>query len=108
MLNITTIIGALSTIASAVDRIQERKKANHETERNRQSQGKRLEELEEADLEHERLIGELSSNVRELAKAIDAEIQNNRQRDATTQRLVYVALALAGLALIISIVVLLR
>jgi hypothetical protein len=107
MLSIDIIMKALSAIVSAVDQIQQRKKAKQETE---QSEGmiKGLKDLEDTDLEQERLIGELSRTVEDLAKAIDTEIEKNRARDLRNQWLAYAALILGTTALVIGIVVLVR
>lgn len=107
MLSIGTIITALSTIASAVDRIQERTKTKRETEQSK-SLVQKLKDLEEADLEQEMLIREVSTNVEDLAKAIETEIEKNRERDARTRRLVYAALALGLVALGTAIAALVR
>ncbi len=107
MLEIATIINALSTVASAVEQIQHRKKIRQEAEQS-ENLNKRLKELEDIDLEQEQLIGELSRNVEHLAKAIETEIEANRARDARNQRLVYIALTLGLVALVVSLVALLR
>lgn len=62
---------------------------------------KRLQELEDADVEQARLISELSNNVEALATTLQREIDDGKKREAWMRQLLWMALscAVASLAL---------
>ncbi len=111
MLDIVSILKTLVEVAGGVHRhLSDRQRAKQQAERSEETTAvsARLEQLETSDLEQAQLLAELSTNLAELGKAIEVEIEKNRERDAWVARLVYVTLALSIAALGISLVALLR
>ncbi len=111
MLDIVTILKTLVEVAGGVHRhLSDRERAKQEAERSKASTGvtTRLEQLENSDLEQAQLLAELSTNVADLGRAIEVEIERNRARDAWVARLVYLTLGVSIAALGISLVALLR
>lgn len=68
----------------------------------------RMTELEESDIEQARLISELSKNVEALAKALQSEIDQNREREIRILRVLIGLLILSGSSLGLTLWNLLR
>jgi hypothetical protein len=111
MIDSGTIIQVLLAIATSVKRdLTDRQKARRDAELNRSpvTTTARLQQLEESDLQQVRLLSELSRNVGELGKAIQAEAEKNKARDTRVMRFACGALVTGLVALAASIIVLLR
>jgi uncharacterized protein (DUF3084 family) len=68
----------------------------------------RLADMETADLEQTQLIAQLSEHVEQLAKAVEAEMENTRVREAQMKRIIYVALGVAVASLVLSVITFFR
>src|SRR6266481_6429194 len=71
--------------------------------KDKEAQAQRLKELEESDLEQARMISELSENVEQLAKAVQSQIEENKQREARLRVLIYIAAAASLVSIAISL-----
>ena len=98
MISILPLVGPLTKLATAaLDHVNLRKSELSKAEK--QDQLQRLQKLEDSDLEQGELLGELSENVEQLARAVENHIQATRR----LQWLVYLALAFSAASLIISL-----
>jgi hypothetical protein len=68
----------------------------------------RVEKLEDTCLEQARLIGELSRDLEQFAKAIQSGIEENQRRQASVRILLFVVLGVSVVSLVIAIVAILR
>ena len=94
----------LATVVGITRDILDKKKRAQES----QALDQRLAELENTGLEQTQLIAQLSEHVGQLAKAIEAEMENTRTREAQMKKLIYVALGVAFASLILSLITLFR
>lgn len=102
MIPILPIIDPLARLATAaLEHVNLRKSALGSKEK--QDQTRRLNELEDSDLEQGQLLSELSENVEQLAKAVESQVEADRVRHARITRLLYAAIFLAILSLAVSL-----
>jgi hypothetical protein len=64
----------------------------------------RLRALEDSDLEQARLLRDLSQQVEQLARALEAQVTQQRERERRLQRRFWGSLVVAGLALVLAVV----
>ena len=107
MIPILPIIHPLARLATAaLEHANLRRSALGSKEK--QDQARRLNELEDSDLEQAQLISELSETVEQLAKAVESQVEDSLIRQARVLRLLYAAIFLGVLSLGISLWTFLR
>jgi len=108
---ILPILGALSTVASAAwDTSSKIKHARESslTKKGAEALSSRIEKLEDTCLEQARMLSELSKDLEQFAKAMQAEMEEMQRRHASLKRVVLISLLAAASSLGVALFLLLK
>jgi predicted transcriptional regulator len=107
MIPILPLLDPLARLAAAaMERVNIRKAGL--ASKDKEAQAQRLKELEESDLEQARIISELSENVEQLARAVQSQIEEHKQREAKLKVLVCIAVVASLVSIAMGLLILFK